>query len=156
MYGCESWSIKAERRRTDAFELWYWRRLKSPMDCKEIKPANPKGNQSWIFVGRTDAAAEAPILMPPDAKSQLIGKDSEAGGWSLTRWTWVWVNSGRWWWTGRPGVLRFMGSQTRLTELNWVHVIYNTIYSIYYTVWEEISENKVNPVRGWIKQSENI
>ena len=70
---------KAEGQRTDAFELWYWRRLKSPMDCKEIKPANPKGNQTWTFTERTDAKTQAPILMPPDAKSQLIGKDSEAG-----------------------------------------------------------------------------
>ena len=61
MYGCESWSIKkAECLRIDAFKLWCWRRLLSPLDCKEIKPVNPKGNQSWIFIGRTDA--EAPIL----------------------------------------------------------------------------------------------
>ena len=53
--------------------------LESPLDCKEIKPFNPKGNQSWIFIGRTDAEAEAPILWPPDAKSQTIGKDPEAG-----------------------------------------------------------------------------
>ena len=56
IYGCESWTVKkAERRRIDAFELWCWRRLLSPLDCKEIKPVNPKGNQSWIFIGRTDA-----------------------------------------------------------------------------------------------------
>ena len=53
--------------------------LESPLDCKEIKPINPKGNQTWIFIGRTDAEAEAPVLWPPDAKSQLIGKDSDAG-----------------------------------------------------------------------------
>ena len=52
--------------------------LKSPLDCKELKPVNPKGNQPWIFIGRTDAEAEAPILRPPDAKSQLIGKDPDA------------------------------------------------------------------------------
>ena len=76
MYGSESWTIKkAERQRTDALGLWCW---KSPLDCK-IKPVNPKGNQSWIFIGRTDAEAEAPILCPPNAKSQLIGKDSDAG-----------------------------------------------------------------------------
>ena len=75
MNGCESWTIKmTECRRIDAFELWCWRRL---LDCKEIKPVNPKGNQFWIFTGRTDA--DAPILWPPDAKSQLIGKDPEAG-----------------------------------------------------------------------------
>ena len=79
VYRCESWiTHKAERQRTDAFELWCWRRLKSPLDCKEIKPVNPKGNQPWIFIGRTDAEAEVPILWPPDAKSQLIGKDLNA------------------------------------------------------------------------------
>ena len=84
MYGCESWTIKkAERRRTDAFELWCWRRLlESPLDWKEIKPVYPEGNQSWIFIGRTDAEAETPILLPPDVKNWLIWKDPDAGeGW---------------------------------------------------------------------------
>ena len=53
--------------------------LESPLDCKEIQPAYPKGDQSWVFIGRTDAEAETPILWPPDAKSGLIGKDSDAG-----------------------------------------------------------------------------
>ena len=80
MYGCESWTVKkAERRRVDAFELWCWRRLKSPLDCKEIQPVNPKGNQSWILIGRTDAEAETPVLWPPDAKSWLVWKDPDAG-----------------------------------------------------------------------------
>ena len=80
MYGCENWTIKkAESRRIDAFKLWCWKRLESPLDCKEIRPVNPKGNQSWIFTGRTDAEAEAPILWPPDAKNWLIGKDPDAG-----------------------------------------------------------------------------
>ena len=80
MYGCESWTVKkAEHWKIDAFELWCWRRLLSPLDCKEIKPVNPKGNQSWIFMGRTDAEAETPILWPPDAKNWLIWKDSDAG-----------------------------------------------------------------------------
>ena len=70
---------KAECRRIDAFELWCWRRLESPLDCKEIQPVHPKGNQSWIFIGRTDLEAEAPIIWPPDAKSWLIGKDPDAG-----------------------------------------------------------------------------
>ena len=70
MYGCESWTVKkAECQRIDAFELWCWRRLESPMDCKEIQPAHPKGDQSWVFIGRTDAKAETPIPWPPDAKS---------------------------------------------------------------------------------------
>ena len=80
MYGCASWTIKkAESQRIDAFQLWCWRRLKSLLDCKEIKPVNPKGNQPWIFIGRTDAKAEAPILWPLDAKRWLIRKDSDAG-----------------------------------------------------------------------------
>ena len=83
MYGCESWTIKkTECWRNDVFELWCWRRLESPLDCKELKPVNPKGNQSWMFIRRTDAEAEAPIFWPPDAKSQLIRKDPDAGkGW---------------------------------------------------------------------------
>ena len=69
-YGCESWTIKkAEHRRTDPFELWCWRRLESPLDCKEIQPVHPEGDQSWAFIGRTDVEAETPILWPPDAKS---------------------------------------------------------------------------------------
>ena len=79
MYGCESWTIKkAKCQRIDAFELWCWRRLESPLDCKEIQPVHPKGNQSWMFIGRTDAKAETPVLWPPHAKSWLIGKDSDA------------------------------------------------------------------------------
>ena len=71
MYGCESWTMKkAECQRIDAFELWCWRRLfESPLDCKEIQPVHPKGNQSWVFIGRTDAKAETPILWPPLPKS---------------------------------------------------------------------------------------
>ena len=69
MYGCESWIIrKAECRRIDAFEVWCWRRLLR-VHCKAIQPVHPKGNQSWVFIGRTDAKAELPIFWPPDAKS---------------------------------------------------------------------------------------
>ena len=135
-----SWTIKkTEHQRTDAFELWCWRRLLRVSDCKEVQPVHSKGDQSWVFFGRTDAKAETPVLWPPPAKNWLIGKDSDAGrdwgqeekgttgwdGWmaSPTRWTWVWVNSGSWWWTGRPDVLQFMGSQRVwhdwVTELNW-------------------------------------
>ena len=70
---------KAECQRTDAFKLWCWRRLLSPLNCKEIQPAHPKGNQSWIFIGRTDAEAETPILWPPFWKNWHIGKDPDAG-----------------------------------------------------------------------------
>ena len=77
MYGCESWTIKkTEHWRIDALELWCWRRL---LDCKEIQPVNPKGNQSWIFIGRTDAEAETPVLWPPHVKSWLTGKDPDVG-----------------------------------------------------------------------------
>ena len=137
----ESWASK-----NWCFELWCWRRLlESLLDCKEIQPVHPKGNQSWILIGRTDAEGEAPVLWPPHAKSWLIGKDSDAGrdwgqkkkgmtedemaGWH--HWLdgrWVWVNSRSWWWTGRPGVLRFMGSQRVrhdwATELNWTEVLW--------------------------------
>ena len=134
MYGCESWIIrKAEHRKIDAFELWCWRRLLSPLDCKEIQPVYPKGDQSWVFIGRTDVEAETPILWPPDPKSWLIWKYPDAGkywrqekgmtewdGWmtSPTQWTWAWVNSRSWRWTGRPGMLWFMGSQR--VGHNWV------------------------------------
>ena len=77
MYGCEIWTIKkTEHWRMDAFDLWCWRRL---LRVPWIKPFNPKGNQSWILIGRTDVEAETPILWPPDVNSWLIGKDPDAG-----------------------------------------------------------------------------
>ena len=81
MCGCESWTIKnAEHWRTDAFQLWCWRRLiRVPWTAKRSKSVNLKGNLSWIFIGRTDAEAEAPILWPPGMKTQFIGKDPDAG-----------------------------------------------------------------------------
>ena len=115
--------------------------LESPLDCKEIQPVYPKGDQSWVFTGRIDAEAETPILWPPDEKSWLIWEDPDAGkDWgqeekgtpegemvgmaSRNQWTWVWVDSGSWWWMRRPGTLRFMGSQrvghNWVTELNWM------------------------------------
>ena len=126
-YRYESWTIKkVEHWRADAFEPWCWKRYLSPLDCKEIKPGNSKGNQPWIFNWRTDAEAEVPILWPPEVKSQLLGKDGDAGkdwgqekgvtgwdGWvaSSTQWTWVWASSGRQCKTGKPGVLQSMGLQ---------------------------------------------
>ena len=75
-----SWTItKAECWRTDAFELWCWRSLENPLDSKEIQPVHAKGNQSWIFIGRTDAKAETPILWPSDAKSWFVWKDPDSG-----------------------------------------------------------------------------
>ena len=92
--------------------------LESPLDSKEIKPVNLKGNQPWIFIGRTDAEAEASILWAPDAK--IEGRRREWDGWmaSPTQWTWVLASSGRWWRTGKPGVLQSMGSQR--VGHNWV------------------------------------
>ena len=119
--------------------------LESPLDCKEIKTVNLKGNQSWIFIRRTDA--ESPIRWPPDMKNWLIRKVSDAekyqrqgekwttgdkrgwDGWvaSQTQWTWVWVNSGSWWWTGKPDMLQSKRSQRVghhwVTELNWNDLI---------------------------------
>ena len=69
-YGGESWTVKkAECQRIDAFELWCWRRLLRVLDCKEIKTVHSKGDQSWVFIGKTDVEAETPILWPPDAES---------------------------------------------------------------------------------------
>ena len=135
----ESWTIKkAECRRIDALELW-WRLLKSPWDCKEIKPVNPKGNQSWIFIRRTDAKAETQyfghLLWRTDSlkKTLVLGKiegrrrrGRQRTKWLddiTTRWTWVWASSRSWWWPGKPGVLQSMGlqrvGQDWATELNW-------------------------------------
>ena len=114
----------------------------SPLDCKEIQPVHPKGDQSWVFIGRTDVEVETPILWPPDVKNWLkrrirrtwcwerlkAGGEGDNRGWdgwtaSPTQWTWVWVNSRSWWWTGRPSVPQSMGSQRVghdwATELNW-------------------------------------
>ena len=112
--------------------------LESPLDCKETQPVNSKGNQSWIFIRRTDVEAETPILWPPDVKNWLLwkepgagkdwrpeekGDDRDGGMASPTLWTWFWVISMNWWWTGKPGVLQSMGSQRVwhdwVTEMNW-------------------------------------
>ena len=114
--------------------------LESPLDCKEIQPVCHKGNQSLIFIGRTDVEAETPILWPPGVKNWLPGKrpwcwerlkaggEGDGRGWdgwiaSPTQWTWVWVTFGCWWRTGRPGVLRSMRLQIVghdwASELKW-------------------------------------
>ena len=129
----ESWALKNWCIWTVVLE----KTLESPLDSKEIQPIHTKGNQSWIFIGRTDAEAETPTLWPADAKNWLIWKDPNAGkdwsqeekgktgwdDWMACQWTWVWVNSRSWWWTGKAGVLQSMGSQRvrhdRETELNW-------------------------------------
>ena len=124
---------------------WYFwtmvleKTVESPLDCKEIQPVHPKGNQSWKFIGRADAEAKAPKLWPPDVKNWLIWKDPNAGKtegkkkgrrcWmaSLTQWTWVWISSRRWWWTGKPGVLQSTGSLRVVhgceVELNWTELV---------------------------------
>ena len=113
--------------------------LESPLDFKEIQPVHSKGDQPWVLFGGNDAKAETPVLWPPHAKSWLTARDwcweglgagveGDDRGWdgwmALPTWcTWVWVNSGSWWWTGRPGVLPSMGSQRVrhdwVTELTW-------------------------------------
>ena len=116
----EGWTLK-----NWCWRIWCWRRFESPLFCK-IKPVNPKGNQSWIFIGRTDAEIETPVLWLPDA-TPLIRKDPDAGKiegkrrriWQRMRWldgitnswTWVWESPGRWWRPGTPGMLQSMGSQ---------------------------------------------
>ena len=128
MFGCDSWTMKkAECRRVDSFKLWCWRRLLRVLwTARGSKTINPKGNQPWIFTGRTDAEVEAPILWPPDAKSWLIRKDPDTGkDWRREEKETiedemigrhhrlngrVWASSRRWW-TGKPGVLQSMESQ---------------------------------------------
>ena len=134
----ESWVLKNWCFWTVVLE----KTLESPLDCKEIQSVHPKGDQSWVYIGRTDVEAETPILWPPDVKNWLIWKDSDAGkdwrqekgmtedemvGWHhrLNKHE-CWVDSGSGWWTGRPGVLWSMGSQRVIhdwaTELNWNEV----------------------------------
>ena len=116
--------------------------LESPLDCKEIQPVHPKGDQSWVFIGRTDVEAETLILCLPDERADHLkrpwcwerlraGEEGDGRGWdgwmaSLTWWTWVWVDSGSWWWTGRPGVLRSWGGKdSDMTEwLNWIRICF--------------------------------
>ena len=128
--------------------------LESPLHYKEIHPVHPKGNQSWVFIGKTDVEVKLQYFWPPDVKSWLIWKGPDAGkdwgqeekgmtedemvGWHhlFTQWTWVWVNSGSWWWTGKPGVLWFMESQRVrhdwATELNWTDYYCVTINFSFY------------------------
>ena len=149
-YGFSSshvWMWELNHKESWALKNWcFWtvvleETLESPLDCKEIQPVHPKGNQSRIFIGRTDAEAETPILAtwskelthlkrPWCWESLKAGGDEDDRGWdgwmaSLTLWTWVWVNSGSWWWTGKPDVLQSMGLQrvghdwaTELTTLS--------------------------------------
>ena len=135
----ESWVLKNWCFWTVVLE----KTLESSLDSKEIEPVNPKGNQSWMFIGRSDVEVEAPILWPSAVKNWLTGKDPDAG----KDWRWeekgmtedetvgwyhqlngheLWISSRSWWWTGMPGVLQFMGSQSVghdwATELNWTEL----------------------------------
>ena len=124
MDGCESWTIE----KSWALKNWcFWtvvleKTPESPLDSKEIQSVYPKGNQSWIFIVRTDAEAETPILWSPDVKNWpwcwerlKAGGEGDDRGWdgwmaSLTQWTWVWASSRSWWWIGKPGMLQSMES----------------------------------------------
>ena len=143
MYGCESWAIVGW-----VLKNWcFWtvvleKTLESPLDCKESQPVHPKGNQSWIFIGRTDAEAEAPILWPPDVKNRLIGKDPDDGqdrrpeekgmtedemvGWHhwLDGHEFEQAPGVSWWWTGKPDVRQSVGhKESDTTEwLNWTEL----------------------------------
>ena len=132
LYHKESWAPKNWCFWTVVLE----KTLESPLDCKKIQPVHPKGNQSWVFIGRTDA--EVSILWPPDMKIWLIEKDPDSGkdwrkeekgmtedemtGWHHWLYGHVWASSRSWWWTGEPGVLQSMGSlrvgHNWVTELN--------------------------------------
>ena len=140
MYGCESWTVKkAKCQRIDAFELWCWRRLlRVPWTARRsnqsiLKETSPGcsleglrlklqyfGHMMW----RTDSLEKTLILGKTDGGRRRGRQRLRCWMASLTQWTWVWVNSGSWWWTGRPGVLQSMGSQRVgqdwVTELNWM------------------------------------
>ena len=172
IYGFSSshvWMWKLDYKESWAPKNWcFWtvvleKTLESSLDCKEIQSVSPKGNQSWVFIGRTDAEAETPILWPPDAKKWLIWKDSDSGkDWRqevkerqrvrwldgiTDLWTWVWGDSRSLCWTGRPGVLRFMGLQIVghdwANELNWTEL--NCTVSI---GWEPIVYQSLRQVLG--------
>ena len=143
MYGCESWTVKkAECRRTDAFEIWCWRRLlrvpwtarrSNQSILKEISPGiSLEGMMLKLklrYFGHLMQELTHWLWCWEGLAAGGEGDDRGWDGWmaSSTRWTWVWVNYRCWWWTGRPGVLRFMGSQIVghdwATELNWNGVI---------------------------------
>ena len=142
----------------DGEEIWalknwcFWivvleKTLKSPLDCKKIQSVHPKGNQSWIFIGRTDVEAEIPILWPPDAKNWLIGNDPDAGkdwrwekgttenevDWwaSSTQQAWVWVNSGSCWWIGSLACCSLWGCK-ELDMTDWLN------WTVFYLKWPSL------------------
>ena len=132
------WMLELDCRESWVLNYWcFWtvvleKTLESHLDYKEAQPVHPKGDQSWVFIGRID-------VWPPDVKSWLkrpwwwerlrAGREGDDRGWdgwmaSPIRWTWIWINSGSWWWTGRPGVLQSMGSQR--VRHNWVTELHSS------------------------------
>ena len=135
-YGCDSWTIKkAQHQRTDASELWWWRRLlRVPWTARRSKSVHPEENQPWIFIVKTDAEAKAPILWPPHAKSWFIGKDSDAGkNWSQRR-------------RGQPR-MRWLGSIANSMDMNlsklWKIVKDRKPGVIESTGWQRVGHNLV-------------
>ena len=142
MHGCESWIInKAERLKIDAFELWCWRRLlRIPWTARRsnqsiLKETSPEGSLEELML-KLKLQYFGHLMRRADSFEKTrcwerlrAGGEGEHRGWdgwmaSPTQWTWVWINSGSWWWTGRPGLLQFMESQrvghNWATELNWI------------------------------------
>ena len=168
MYGCESWTVKkAEHRRIDAFEPWCWRRLlrvpwtarrSNQSILKEISPGcslegmmlKLKLHYFGHLMRRIDSLEKT--LMLGGIGSRWKGDARGWDGWmaSPTWWTWVWVNSGSWWWTGRPGMLPFMGSQRVghdwATELNWINLLINLLINM---------GEKIHVLRGLALQISN-
>ena len=144
MYGCESWTVKkAECQKIDAFKLWYWRRLlrvpwtarrSNQSILKEISPGiSSEGMMLKLklqyfghLMTRVDSLEKTLMLGGVEGRRRRGRQRMRWLDGITTRWTWVWVNSGSWWWTGRPGLLRFMGSQRVghdwVTELNWTEL----------------------------------
>ena len=132
--------------------------LESLLDSKEIQPVRPKGDQSWVFIGRTDVEAETPIFWPPDVKNWLIWNDPDIGkdwrqekkgtteeemvGWHHQHHRRVWASSESWWWTGRPRMLQSMESQRVshdwATELHW-----------YKSIYLKVNLNKNSKISSW-------
>ena len=147
-YGCESWTVKkAEHRRIDAFELWCWRRLlRVPWTARRLnrsilKEIGPGCSLEGVML-KLKLQYFGHLMWRVDSleKTLMLGGIRGRGwdGWmaSLAQWTWVWVNSGSWWWTGRPGVLQFMGSQRVghdwATKLNWNLGTKKALYWLFY------------------------
>ena len=153
---CQVWMWELDYKESQmpknwCLELWCWRRLLRVLWTIRWSNQWILKDMSWIFIGMTDAEAEAPILWPRVVKDWLIGKDPDAGkdwkqeeerdnrgwdGWmaSPTQWTWVWASSGHWWWTGKPSMLQSMGSKRQTwrsdwTELKWTSLRLSAYFS---------------------------